>query len=48
MGNCTNRSIKTVLELLVEQIYTVWKTGNQVVLVLLLDIARAFNTVNHL
>jgi len=48
MGNRTNRSIKTALELLVEQIHTVWKTGNQVALVLLLDIARAFNTVNHL
>jgi len=45
MGNRTNRSIKTALELLVEQIHTVWKTGNQVALVLLLDIARAFNTV---
>jgi len=48
MGNRTNRSIKTALKLLVEQIYTVWKIGNQVALVLLLDIARAFNTVNHL
>jgi len=47
IGNRTNRSIKTALELLVEQIHTVWKTGNQVALVLLLDIAGAFNTVNH-
>jgi len=47
IGNCTNRSIETALELLVEQIHTVWKTRNQVVLVLLLDIARAFNTVNY-
>ena len=48
MGNRTNRSTETAVELLVEQIYTVWKTGNQVASVLLLDIAGAFNTVNHL
>ncbi len=48
MGNRTNRSIETALELLVEQVYTVWKTGNQVALVLLLDIAGAFDTVNHI
>jgi len=48
MGNRTNRSTKTALELLVEQIHTVWKTGNQVALVLLLDIAGAFDIVNHL
>jgi len=48
MGNRTNRSTETALELLVEQIHTVWKTGNQVASVLLLDIAGAFDTVNHL
>jgi retron-type reverse transcriptase len=48
MGNCTNRSTETALELLVEQIYTVWKAGNQVALVLSLDIAGAFDIVNHL
>ena len=35
------------MELLVEQIHTIWGTKNQVALVLLLDIARAFDTVNH-
>jgi retron-type reverse transcriptase len=48
MGNRTNRSTETALELLVEQIHTVWKTRNQVASVLSLDIARAFDTVNHL
>ena len=48
MGNCTNRSTETALELLVEQIHTIWKTGNQVASVLSLDIAGAFDTVNHL
>jgi hypothetical protein len=48
MGNRTNRSTETALELLVEQIYTIWKAGNQVALVLSLDIARAFDIVNHL
>ena len=47
MGNRTNRSTETALELLVEQIHTVWKASNQVALVLLLDIASAFDTVNH-
>jgi Reverse transcriptase (RNA-dependent DNA polymerase) len=47
IGNCTNRSTETVLELLVEQIHIAWKTKNQVALVLSLNIARAFDTVNH-
>jgi hypothetical protein len=48
MGNRTNRSTETALELLVEQIHTVWKASNQVASVLSLDIAGAFDTVNHL
>ena len=48
MGNCTNRSTETALELLVEQIHTAWKTKSQVALVLSLDIAGAFDTVNHI
>ena len=48
MGNRTNRSTETALEMLVEQIHTVWKTRNQVASVLSLDIAGAFDTVNHL
>jgi hypothetical protein len=47
IGNCTNRSTETALELLVEQIHIAWKTKNQVASVLSLDIARAFDTVNH-
>ena len=47
MGNCMNRSTETALELLVEQVHTVWKASNQVASVLSLDIAGAFNTVNH-
>jgi hypothetical protein len=47
MGNRTNRSTETALELLVEQIHTVWKASNQVASVLSLDIAGAFDTVNH-
>ena len=48
MGNRVNRSTETALELLVEQIHTVWKEGSQVASVLSLDIAGAFDTVNHL
>src|SRR3979411_218538 len=48
MGNRTNRSTETALELLVDQIHTIWKTGNQVASILSLDIAGAFDTVNHL
>jgi retron-type reverse transcriptase len=48
MGNHTNRSTETALELLVERIHTVWKARNQVASVLPLDIAKAFDTVNHL
>ena len=47
MGNRTNRSTETALELLVEQIHTIWKAGSQVASVLSLDIAGAFDTVNH-
>jgi retron-type reverse transcriptase len=48
MGNRRNRSIETALEMLVEQIHTVWNARNQVASVLSLDIAGAFDTVNHL
>jgi hypothetical protein len=48
MGNRWNRSTETALELLVEQMHTIRKAGNQVASVLPLDIARAFDTVNHL
>jgi hypothetical protein len=48
MGNRKNRSIETALELLIEQIYTVWSSKKHVVSVLSLDISGAFNTVNHM
>jgi len=48
MGNRRNRSVETALDLLVSQIYTIWKEDNQVASVLSLDITGAFDTVNHL
>jgi hypothetical protein len=48
IGNRINRLTETALKLLVEQVHTVWKARNQVALVLSLDIAGAFDTVNHL
>ena len=48
MGNRRNRLVETALDLLIEQIHTVWREGGQVASVLSLDIAGAFNTVNHL
>jgi hypothetical protein len=47
MGNRTNRSTEIALELLIEQIHIAWRTKNQVASVLSLDIARAFDAVNH-
>ena len=46
MGNRKNRSIETALDLLVEQIHTIWKEKH-IASVLSLDIAGAFDTVNH-
>ena len=48
MGNRTNRSTETALELLTEQIHTIWKVSNQVASVLSLDITGAFDRVNHI
>ena len=48
MGNRKNRSTETALELLIEQIYTIWSSKRHVALVLSLDISSAFDTVNHL
>ena len=48
MGARPGRSTETALELLTEQIHTVWSTGNDKVATLLsMDVARAFPTVNH-
>jgi hypothetical protein len=47
MGNRRNRSTDTALDLLLEQIYTVWHEKDHVASVLSLDIAGAFDTVNH-
>ena len=46
MGNRKQRSTETALELLLEQVYTVWGL-KKVASVLSLDIAGAFDTVNH-
>jgi len=48
MGNRRSRSTETALDMLTEQIYTVWQEKDSVASVLSLDIARAFDTVNHL
>jgi retron-type reverse transcriptase len=48
MGNRKNRSVETALNLMVDQIYTAWKEDDQVASVLSLDIARVFDTVNHI
>jgi hypothetical protein len=47
MGNRKDRSIETVLELLLEQIHTIWGSKKHVVSVLSLDISGAFDTVNY-
>ena len=48
MGNRKNRSTEAALELLVEQIHTVWGSKKHVASVLSLDISGAFDTVNHI
>ena len=47
MGNQRNRSTDTALDLLLEQIYTVWHEKDCAASVLSLDIAGAFDTVNY-
>lgn len=47
MGNRKGRSTDTALELLLEQVHTVWGL-KKVASVLSLDIAGAFDTVNHI
>lgn len=47
MGKRENRSTETALELLTEQIRTVWSSKKHVASVLSLDISGAFDTVNH-
>ena len=47
MGNWKNRSIDIALNLLTEQIHTVWQEKDQAASVLSLDIAGAYNTVDH-
>jgi hypothetical protein len=48
MKNWQNQLTETALELLVEQIYTVWELNKHIASVLLLDISEAFDTVNHI
>ena len=40
------RSVETALELLVEQVYTIWNSGKNVALLLSLDVSGAFDTVD--
>jgi hypothetical protein len=46
MGARQGRSVETALDLLTEQIYTVWNSGKFVSTLLSLDVSEAFNTVN--
>jgi hypothetical protein len=48
MGNRRGRSTDIALDMLTEQIYIVWQEKDSVASVLLLDIAGAFDIVNHL
>ena len=48
MGARRGRSTETVLELLTEQIHTVWGQGNDKITTLLsMDVAGAYDTVSH-
>jgi hypothetical protein len=46
MGACTKRSMETALELLTEQVQTVWKSPKHVATILSLDLLGAFDTVH--
>lgn len=46
IGARKNRSVKTALELLTEQVYTIWGTRKNIATLLLLDILGAFDMVN--
>jgi hypothetical protein len=48
MGNWKNRFIETALKLLIEQIHTIWSSKKHVATVLLLNILRAFDSVNYI
>ncbi|KAF4624552.1 hypothetical protein G7Y89_g13619 [Cudoniella acicularis] len=47
IGARRNRSTTSALELLTEQIHTIWNSGKNVASLLSLDISGAFDTVNH-
>src|SRR3981081_881889 len=47
MGGRKNRSTETALELLTEQIRTIWTSKKHVATLLSIDILGAFNIVNH-
>jgi hypothetical protein len=46
MGAKPGRSVGTALELLTEQIHTVWESKNHMATLLSLDISGAFDTVH--
>src|SRR3982075_990106 len=48
MGGRKNRSTETALELLTEQIHTLWPSKKHVATLLSIDISGAFDTVNHI
>ena len=48
MGARKNRSTESALELLTEQVHTIWGQGkNKVATLLSMDVAGAFDTVSH-
>lgn len=46
MGARRGRSTETALKLLTEQVRIVWKSKNYIAIILSLDIAGAFDTIN--
>jgi len=48
MGGRKGRSTETALELLTEQIHTIWTSKKHVATLLSIDISGAFDTVNHI
>ena len=48
MGNRWNQSTEIALELLIEQIHTIWESPKYIASMLSLDILGAFDTINYI
>jgi retron-type reverse transcriptase len=48
MGGRKGRFTETALELLIEQIYTIWTSKKHIATLLSIDILGAFDTINHI